>query len=95
MSNERGREVFSMDRCSRAVRLLEEVVSFIEELIDSNNPPLFSHRSVERMLRELKAVVRSMRQVERSTPHARTRFWSKERKAVALAMKITKLLSTS
>ena len=84
-----------MDRCSRAVRLLEVVVSSLEELIDSNNPPLFTQRSVERMLRELKAVVRSMRRVERSTPHTRTRFWSKERKAVALAMKITKLLSTS
>ena len=84
-----------MDRCSRAVRLLEEVVSSIEELVDSNNPPLFSQRSVGRMLRELKAVVRSMRRVERSAPHARTRFWSKERKALALAMKITRLLSTS
>lgn len=95
MSNERGREVFNLNRCSRAVRLLEEVVSSIEELIDSSNPPLFSQRSVERMLRELKAVVRSMVRVERSTPHARTRFWSKERKAVALATKITKILSTS
>lgn len=84
-----------MDRCSRAVRLLEEVVSSIEELIDSSNPPLFSQRSVERMLREVKAVVRSMGRVERSTPHARTRFWSKERKALSLAMKITRLLSTS
>jgi hypothetical protein len=95
MSNGRGKEVSSMDRCSRAVRLLEKVVSSLEELIDSNNPPLISQRSVERMLRELKAVVRSMGRVERSTPHTRTRFWSKERKAVASAMKITKLLSTS
>lgn len=84
-----------MERCSRAVRLLEEVVCSLEELIESNDPPLFTQRSVERMLRELKSVVRSMRRVERSTPRARTRFWSKERKAVALAMKITKLLSTS
>lgn len=84
-----------MDRCSRAVRLLEEVGSSIKELIDSSNPPLLSQRSVERMLRELQAVVRSMRRVERSNPHARARFWLKERKALALAMKITRLLSTS
>lgn len=95
MSNERGREVIYMDRYSRAIRLLEEVITSIEELIALSNPPLFSQRSVERMLRELKTVVRSMRRVERSTPHARTRFWSKEHKALALAMKITKLLSTS
>ena len=84
-----------MGRCSRAVRLLEEVVNSLTELIDSNDPPLFTQRNVERMLRELKAVVKSMRRVDRTTAHARTRFWSKERKAVALAVKITKLLSTS
>lgn len=95
MSNERGKEVPVMGNHSRAVRLLEEVVSSIEELIDSSDPPLFTQRSVERMFRELKAVVRSMKRVERSTPHSRTRFWSKERRAVALAMKITNLLSAS
>lgn len=83
-----------MGKLSRAVKMLEAVVSSLEELAASSNVPL-AHRKAERMLGSLREIVRSMGQTDTSNFRARKRFWNKERKAVTLAVKIVKLLSPS
>jgi len=85
----------TMRRVPRALHLLEAATLSIEELVSRSNAPLASQRKAERMLGDLMDIERSMKKLDVTNSHGRKRFWKKERRAVALSMRIARLLSTS
>ena len=77
----------------RALQLLDESISSLEEMISSREPR--DPQKLGRLFSDLRSLQRSLVRLEKSNAKSRQRFWMLQRRASSLIVRIAKHLSTS
>ena len=77
---------------TRTEQLLERTIRSIEGLASSS---ALTSRQLEGMMGKLHSIRLAMQRLDKTDPEGRARFWKLSRRAVSIAVKITRLPSSS
>jgi hypothetical protein len=87
------RGVITLKKYTRTEKFLDDAIRLFEELAVSS--ALASSRKLESMMGKLRSIRRIMQRIDKTDPSSRARFWKLSRRAVLVATKLSRLLSSS
>lgn len=86
------RGVITLTKYTRTEKLLEDTLRLLEELAVSS---ALASGKLESMMEKLRSIRRNMQRLDKTDPSSRTRFWKLSRRAVVVATRLSRLLSSS